>query len=190
MSILSECVRRASSVTLTMFPLKSMLGNFLLMYLMAVSMPLSASKGRRVFGSAQACDKRHHDHVYWMMNNFAFINSLNSELPGDLGSAIRTALVWLSLTAAASCLVLLHTNVFIIKLLLLFWFGSINSCSEVVLVLLKGGQQIYHTCFLMRSNSINSCVQKPILFNIFLFILRWVSPQTLFGLFLGLRCLG
>lgn len=96
MSVLSECVRRASSDQLTMFPLKSMLGNFLLMYLMAVSMPLSVSRGRRVFGSAQVCDKRRHNNVYWMMNDFGFLNTLISDLPGDLRSAIRAAPVWLS----------------------------------------------------------------------------------------------
>lgn len=41
--------------SLTMFPLKSMLGNFLLMYLMAGSMPLSVRKESRFFGSAQVC---------------------------------------------------------------------------------------------------------------------------------------
>lgn len=44
-------------VTLTMFPLKSMLGNFLLMYLMAGSMLLSARKDGRVFGSVHVCNR-------------------------------------------------------------------------------------------------------------------------------------
>lgn len=98
MGNLSECVPRASSVPLTMFPLKSMLGNFLLMYLMADSMPLSVSRGRRVFGSAQVYDKRHHSDVYWMMkSNFVLFHSPNNNLPFDLGSAIRTTLAWLFL---------------------------------------------------------------------------------------------
>lgn len=42
---------------LTMFPLKSMVGNFLLMYLMADSMPLSVRKAGRVVGSAQVCSR-------------------------------------------------------------------------------------------------------------------------------------
>lgn len=93
-----KCVagaKEAESFPLTMFPLKSMLGNFLLMYLTAVSMPFSASSGRRVFGSAHVCDRRHHNHV--LLNvalsqiGVAFINAFNSDLPVDLGSTLRTA---------------------------------------------------------------------------------------------------
>lgn len=40
-----------------MFPLKSMVGNFLLMYLMADSMPLSVRRESRVFGFVQVCDR-------------------------------------------------------------------------------------------------------------------------------------
>lgn len=43
--------------TLTMFPLKSMLGNFLLMYLMALSMALSVRMDSRCLGSAQVCNR-------------------------------------------------------------------------------------------------------------------------------------
>lgn len=41
-----------------MFPLKSMLGNFLLMYLIADSIALSVRKEGLVLGSAQLCDRR------------------------------------------------------------------------------------------------------------------------------------
>lgn len=44
---------------LTIFPLKSMFGNFLLMYFMADSIALSVSSDSRCFGSAQLCQKWH-----------------------------------------------------------------------------------------------------------------------------------
>lgn len=90
-----EEAKEAKSFPLTMFPLKSMLGNFLLMYLMAVSMPFSVSRGRRDFGSAHVCDRRHHSHV--LLNvalsqiSVAFMNAFCSDLPVDLGSTVRTA---------------------------------------------------------------------------------------------------
>lgn len=62
-----EEAKEAKSFPLTMFPLKSMLGNFLLMYLMAVSMPFSVSRGRRVFGSAHVCDRRQ-PRFYWTLH--------------------------------------------------------------------------------------------------------------------------
>lgn len=90
-----EEVKEEKSFPLTMFPLKSMLGNFLLMYLMAVSMPFSVSRGRRDFGSAHVCDRRRHNRVLLIValsqTSVALITAFCSDLPVDLGSTVRAA---------------------------------------------------------------------------------------------------